>query len=81
MPVHQHLYYNETFNLKDEDFPVASGVFPRLVSLPIYPGMTDQNVDYVIELLTLCFKSIKNSFFGKIWANREAGSNGLQIFF
>ena len=51
MPVHQHLYYNETFNLSDAEYPVASAAFPRLMSLPIYPGMTDENVDKVIDVL------------------------------
>jgi len=51
MPVHQHLYYRETFNLSDADYPVASAAFPRLMSLPIYPGMTDDNVDKVINVL------------------------------
>jgi len=51
MPVHQHLYYNETFNLSDAEYPVASAAFPRLISLPIYPGMTDENVDKVIDVL------------------------------
>lgn len=52
LPVHQHLYYQKTFNLKDKDFPVASSVFPRLMSLPIYPGMTDESVEKVINVLT-----------------------------
>ena len=30
MPVHQHLYYSETFKLDDKNYPVASGAFPRL---------------------------------------------------
>ena len=51
MPVHQHLYYSETFNLSDAEYPVASAAFPRLMSLPIYPGMTDDNVDKVIDVL------------------------------
>ena len=51
MPVHQHLYYSESFNLSDKDYPVASSVFPRLLSLPIYPGMTDENVDKVIDIV------------------------------
>lgn len=59
MPVHQHLYYSETFHLKDEDLPVASNVFPRLLSLPIYPGMTDENVDRVINVLTDILKKTK----------------------
>ncbi len=52
MPVHQHLYYKETFNFDDKNFPVSSSVFPRLVSLPIYPGMTEEHVDKVIDILT-----------------------------
>ena len=51
MPVHQHLYYNESFNLRDEDYPVATTAFPRLISLPIYPGMKDENVDKVMDTL------------------------------
>lgn len=59
MPVHEHLYYHETFNLKNEDFPVASGTFPRLVSLPIYPGMTEHNVDYVIDVVSSLLQKYK----------------------
>ena len=51
MPVHQHVYYTQTYNLDDKDYPVASSVFPRLVSLPIYPGMKDEHVDRVINVL------------------------------
>lgn len=51
MPVHQHLYYQKTFNLDDRNFPIASSAFPRLMSLPIYPGMTDQSVEKVITLV------------------------------
>ncbi len=52
MPVHQHLYYSETFNLDDKNYPVASAAFPRLMSLPIYPGMSDESVEKVINILT-----------------------------
>ena len=52
LPVHQHLYYQKTFNLSDKNFPVASSVFPRLMSLPIYPGMTDESIEKVINVLT-----------------------------
>ncbi len=52
MPVHQHLYYSETFNLDDKNFPVASASFPRLMSLPIYPGMNENSVEKVITTVT-----------------------------
>jgi dTDP-4-amino-4,6-dideoxygalactose transaminase len=51
MPVHQHLFYKNTFNLHDKDYPVSAAVFPRLLSLPIYPGMNDHHVDKVINVL------------------------------
>jgi len=59
MPVHQHLYYRKTFNLKDEDFPVASGIFPKLISLPIYPSMSDEDVDRVIDVFTDILKNAR----------------------
>ena len=59
MPVHQHLYYSETFNLRDDDYPVASSIFPRLLSLPIYPGMNEENVDRVISVLNDALKRAK----------------------
>ena len=52
MPVHQHLYYQKTFNLDDRNFPVASSAFPRLMSLPIYPGMSDESIEKVISVVT-----------------------------
>ncbi len=51
MPVHQHLYYSETFKLDDKNYPIASATFPRLMSLPIYPGMTDASIEKVISVL------------------------------
>jgi perosamine synthetase len=59
MPVHQHLYYSETFKLEDRNYPIASATFPRLMSLPIYPGMTDQSVEKVIITLTELLNNFK----------------------
>ena len=58
MPVHQHLYYSETFKLDDKNYPVASASFPRLMSLPIYPGMPAGSVEKVISNL----RNILNNF-------------------
>jgi perosamine synthetase len=48
IPLHLHPYYRERFGYKPEDFPNATAVFERIVSLPIYPGMTGGDVDRVI---------------------------------
>ena len=37
IPLHLHPYYRDRFGYKPEDFPNASAVFDRIVSLPIYP--------------------------------------------
>ena len=48
-PLHLHPLYRERFGYKPEDMPIASGVFEQIISLPIFPSMTDEQVDYVIE--------------------------------
>jgi perosamine synthetase len=52
IPLHMHPYYRDTFGYKPEDFPVASRVFERIISLPIYPAMSEQNVQRVIGAVT-----------------------------
>lgn len=48
IPLHQHSYWRNSLNLNDADFPVASEEFKRVVSLPIYSRMTDQDVGRVV---------------------------------
>ena len=49
IPLHLHPYWRDQYDYKPEDFPVALDVFNRAVSLPIYPKMTDADVDRVIN--------------------------------
>jgi len=46
-PLHLHPYYRETFGWRPADLPVATNVWERLISLPIFPGMRDEQIDYV----------------------------------
>ena len=48
IPLHLHPYYRDTFCYAATHFPCASAVFERIVSLPIYPKMTDGNLRDVI---------------------------------
>ena len=50
-PLHLHPYYQETYGLREGLFPVAEDAARRLVSLPIFPSMTDAEVDYVVATL------------------------------
>lgn len=48
IPLHLHPYYRRTFGYQPEDFANATAVYPRIVSLPIYPNMSDDDIDDVI---------------------------------
>ncbi|MCL6576106.1 DegT/DnrJ/EryC1/StrS aminotransferase family protein [Kyrpidia sp.] len=49
IPVHLHPYYRDKYHYKPEDYPVAYENYKRMVSLPLYPRMTDQDVADVVE--------------------------------
>ena len=49
IPLHMHPYYKKTYGYRAEDFPVASREYERYLSLPIFPGMSGAQIDYVIE--------------------------------
>ena len=52
IPLHIHPYYRDTFGYKPEDFSVAYKTYKRIISLPIYPGMLDSDVEKVIDAVT-----------------------------
>lgn len=52
IPVHMHSYYRDKYGYKPEDFPVAHENFHRIVSLPLYPSMTHEDVSDVVEAVT-----------------------------
>jgi dTDP-4-amino-4,6-dideoxygalactose transaminase len=49
IPLHMHPYYRETYGYAPEDFPVACKEFHRVVSLPVYSRMSDNDVEDVIN--------------------------------
>jgi dTDP-4-amino-4,6-dideoxygalactose transaminase len=49
IPLHLHPYYRETYGYEADDFPVALNQYKRLVSLPIYSRMSDDDVESVID--------------------------------
>jgi dTDP-4-amino-4,6-dideoxygalactose transaminase len=48
IPLHIHPAYRERYGYTPESFPVAYDEYRRVISLPIYPGMTREDVDDVI---------------------------------
>lgn len=52
IPVHLHPYYRDKYAFRPDDFPVAYRNYLRLVSLPLYPRLSDGDVDDVIAAVT-----------------------------
>jgi len=43
IPLHRHPFYRERYGCSPERFPVAESIYEGLLSLPLYPKMTDQD--------------------------------------
>ena len=48
IPIHLHPFYRDKYGWQPDDFPVAYHEYQRLVSLPLHPGLTDDDVADVI---------------------------------
>ena len=59
IPLHMHPFYKQTYGYNTEDFPVASKEYMRYFSLPIFPGMSSTQIDYVIENVLEIVKSAR----------------------
>lgn len=59
IPLHLHPYYKNTFGYTPDDFPTASRVFDRIISLPIYPKMTEADVQRVIDVVVALIREYR----------------------
>ncbi|MDP8098742.1 DegT/DnrJ/EryC1/StrS family aminotransferase [Pasteurella atlantica] len=48
IPLHRHPVWRDTYQLKNEMFPVAEKQFLNVVSIPLFTKMTDEDQQYVI---------------------------------
>lgn len=69
IPVHQHPYYRERFKSK-ESYPVAEDAYERLISLPMFHGMTAQDVEDVIQALRKVITYYQGKYEGKVERSR-----------
>jgi dTDP-4-amino-4,6-dideoxygalactose transaminase len=51
-PLHRMTYYRDFYKLRPEDFPQAERMWRGCVSLPIFPGLTDDELDYVCSCVS-----------------------------
>jgi perosamine synthetase len=48
IPVHRHPFYRDRFGYKGGEYPVAEAAYERLISLPMFHGMTDADIEDVV---------------------------------
>ncbi len=56
IPVHLHPYYQDELGYRQGDFPVAEQYYSRCISLPMFPKMTKDDIDYVVAT---CLKAVR----------------------
>lgn len=51
IPLYRHSYYKKTYKLTNKDFPVSEEIYKRIVSIPFYSAMSDNDIIDVIDAI------------------------------
>lgn len=51
IPAYRHSYYVDNFNFHREDFPVTEDTFKRIITLPLFPKMEMDKLEYIVETI------------------------------
>ena len=51
IPLHVHPYYRDTYGYRPDDLPVARREYEREISLPIYPDLSEGEVEQVVAAI------------------------------
>jgi dTDP-4-amino-4,6-dideoxygalactose transaminase len=60
IPLHTMPYYKNRYSLEDKDFPETLKTFNQTISLPIWPGMAESQIERVITIV----KSVASEYTG-----------------
>ena len=55
-PIHLLSYYKKHYKFNKNNFPTANLLFNSIITLPLYPNLTDNELDYVIENILKLYK-------------------------
>jgi dTDP-4-amino-4,6-dideoxygalactose transaminase len=59
IPVNSQPYYKEKLGYKREDCPVAEGYYGKALSIPLYPMMNEEQINYVYSSTSEIVRSYK----------------------
>ncbi|NKB44740.1 MAG: UDP-4-amino-4,6-dideoxy-N-acetyl-beta-L-altrosamine transaminase [Alphaproteobacteria bacterium] len=51
MPLHLHPYYRLRYGHERGDFPIAEAYYDAALTLPLFPAMTERDIDDVVEIV------------------------------
>ena len=51
IPVHLHPFYRDNFNARPGLCPNAEAAYEQIISIPMFPGMTDEDVEKVVNVI------------------------------
>ncbi|MBA7512703.1 UDP-4-amino-4-deoxy-L-arabinose--oxoglutarate aminotransferase [subsurface metagenome] len=51
IPIHLQPYYQKRFDYRKGDFPVAENYYEKAITLPIFPKMTDKDIEDIIRAI------------------------------
>ncbi len=57
-PIHLSLFYRRKFGYKSGDLPVTEKISQEVLTLPMYPGLTKGEMDYIAEKVKEFFSSV-----------------------
>jgi dTDP-4-amino-4,6-dideoxygalactose transaminase len=60
IPIHTFTYYVEKYGYKPEDYPVAFNESERLITIPLHPGLSDDDVKDVVGAVLDITKQLKH---------------------
>jgi dTDP-4-amino-4,6-dideoxygalactose transaminase len=60
IPIHMHSYYSKKYRFKPSDFPVVEELYETVITLPLFPRMTDAQVEYIISTIIDLWQEFKS---------------------
>lgn len=61
-PIHLMAYYKNEFNYKANDFPIAEKIGSSTITIPLYPKLKKEEIDYVINNIIEVIRKFNTDF-------------------
>ncbi|MFH1283599.1 MAG: UDP-4-amino-4,6-dideoxy-N-acetyl-beta-L-altrosamine transaminase [bacterium] len=58
IPIHLQPFYQNKFGYKAGNYPIAENIYKRVISLPVFPGMSKKDVQRIVKITYKVFESL-----------------------